>query len=76
MSHVSLRVTSSEKSIMESYAKVQGVSLSDAVKQVFFQKIEDEYDLKALRLHRERKAKGEVVYHSIDDVINEMGFDD
>lgn len=76
MSHVSLRVTSSEKSIMESYAKVQGVSLSDAIKDVFFQKLEDEYDLQALGLHRERKAKGEVVYYSIDDVINEMEFDD
>ena len=76
MSHVSLRVTNSEKTIMESYAKVQGVSLSDAIKDVFFQKLEDEYDLQTMQLHRERKAKGDVVYYSIDDVISEMGLDD
>ena len=49
MSHVSLRVTESEKLWMENYAKLHGVSLSDAVKDAFFEKLEDEYDLKAIQ---------------------------
>lgn len=46
MAHVSLRVTDQEKGLMESYAKLHGVNLSDAIKSAFFEKLEDEYDLR------------------------------
>lgn len=46
MAHVSLRVSKQEKRWMESYAEAHGVSLSDAIKSAFFEKLEDEYDLK------------------------------
>jgi len=49
MPHVSLRVTEQEKNWMESYAKMHDVNLSDAIKTIFFNKLEDEYDLKAIR---------------------------
>ncbi len=48
MPHVSLRVTENEKNLMEGYAKVHGVKLSDAIKLAFFEKLEDEYDLKTI----------------------------
>ncbi|MCL1849274.1 MAG: DUF6290 family protein, partial [Clostridiales bacterium] len=63
MPHVSLRVTEQEKNWMESYAKVQGVKLSDAIKDAFFDKLENEYDLKAIREYEEEKAKGNVKYY-------------
>ncbi|MDL2252651.1 DUF6290 family protein [Ruminococcaceae bacterium OttesenSCG-928-I18] len=48
MAHVSLRVSDQEKAMMESYANLHGVSLSEAVKEAFFEKLEDEYDLKLI----------------------------
>jgi len=33
---------------MEGYAKLQGMNLSDAIKEAFFEKLEDEYDLRSI----------------------------
>ena len=73
MSHVSLRVTEDERRTMESYAMVQGVSISEAVKNVFFQRLEDEFDLQRIKEHREKKAKGEVQFYSLEETKNELG---
>jgi len=75
MPHISLRVTDEEKNWMESYAKVLGVNLSDAIKNAFFEKLEDEYDLKIIREHEEKKAKGLVKYYSLDEAKKELGLD-
>ena len=48
MAHISLRVTDKEKKTMENYADFHGITLSDAIKNVFFQKLEDEYDLQTI----------------------------
>ena len=42
---VSIRMTAEEKNLAESYAKLNGRTLSDAMKRAFFEKIEDEYDI-------------------------------
>ena len=60
MPHVSLRVTEEEKNLMDSYSKLHGIYLSDAIKEAFFEKLEDEYDLKAIREHEAEKAIGNV----------------
>jgi len=74
MPHVSLRVTEDERNLMEAFAKVHGVKVSEAVKDVFFDRLEDEYDLQAIREHRTRKANGEVKYYTHDEVKKELGF--
>jgi len=71
--HVSLRVTEEEKNMMEGYARVQGVSLSEAIKEVFFQMLEDEYDLQTIKEHRVEKAKGNVKFYSHEEVKRELG---
>ena len=73
MPHVSLRVTEEEKSLMESYSKLHGINLSDAIKETFFEKLEDEYDLKAIREHEEEKINGHVKYHSHAQVKEMLG---
>jgi len=73
MPHVSLRVTEEEKKTMEIFAKVQGVNLSEAIKEVFFQRLEDEYDLQLIKEHRERKARGEMKYYTHEQVGKELG---
>ena len=38
-------MTKEEKQIAKAYAKKHGVSLSDAIKRAYFDKIENEYDI-------------------------------
>ncbi len=42
---ISIRMTEEEKQLADSYAKLNGVSLSEAIKRAYFEKIEDEYDI-------------------------------
>ena len=41
----SIRLTSEEKVLAESYAKVHAISLGEAFKRALFERIEDEYDI-------------------------------
>ncbi len=41
----SIRLTAEEKSLAESYAKMHAMSVGEAFKKAFFEKIEDEYDI-------------------------------
>lgn len=42
---ISIRMTEEEKKLAEAYAKLNGMSLSEAIKRTFFDKIEEEYDI-------------------------------
>ena len=42
---VSIRMSEKERQLAEEYAKRSSVSLSEAMKKAFFEKIEDEYDI-------------------------------
>ena len=41
----SIRLTTEEKNLAESYARIHAISLGEDFKQALFEKIEDEYDL-------------------------------
>ena len=41
----SIRLTTEEKSLAESYAKLHSMSVGKAFKKALFEKIEDEYDI-------------------------------
>ena len=41
----SIRLTTEEKNLAESYARIHAISLGEAFKQALFEKLEDEYDL-------------------------------
>jgi pantothenate kinase len=75
MAHVSLRVTEKEKSCMENYAKLMGINLSDAIKNVFFERLEDEYDLKVIREYEKQKEEEGMEYYTLEEVKKELGFD-
>jgi len=42
---ISIRMTEEEKQLADAYAKLNGVSLSEAIKRAFFDEIEEEYDI-------------------------------
>lgn len=72
MAHVSLRVTEQEKKWMESYADLHNISLSDAIKSAFFEKIEDEYDLNLIEQY---EANPDEIRYSHDEVGLLLGID-
>ena len=41
----SIRLTTEEKALAESYAKLHSLSLGEAFKKALFDKIEEEYDI-------------------------------
>ena len=43
----SLRMTDSEKKALQDYANTHGISMADALKNAFFDMLEDQYDIKA-----------------------------
>ena len=53
----SIRLTEEEKSLADSYAKLNSMSLGEAFKKALFEKIEDEYDIKV----------GEEAYQEYED---------
>ena len=42
---ISIRMNDEEKRLADAYAEINGLSLSEAIKRAYFEKIEDEYDL-------------------------------
>ena len=42
---ISIRMTDEERELADAYAKLNGVSLSEAIKRAYFDKIEEEYDI-------------------------------
>ncbi|MDR2163658.1 MAG: DUF6290 family protein [Clostridiales Family XIII bacterium] len=71
--YVSMRVTPTEKTIMKEYAEVHGITVSQVVKKVFFEHLEDELDIKAYENYLDRKAKGDVSFVPLDEFIDECG---
>ena len=74
MPHVSMRVTEQEKKWMESYAKLHGIRLSDALKEAFFAKIEDEYDIEIIKEYEIKKAEDKITYFTLAETKRELGF--
>lgn len=52
----SIRFTEKERKLADSYAKLHGISLSEALKSALFEKIEDEFDI---ALYNEAKKEFE-----------------
>ena len=49
MSVISIRVNDDEKAILENASKIYGCGISSMVKQLAFEKLEDEYDMKVIK---------------------------
>ena len=69
---VSIRMTESEKKLAEAYAKLNGTTLSDSIKQAFFEKIEDEYDIALADIALKEYDKNPKTY-TLDELMKELG---
>lgn len=47
MAFCSIRMTEEEKKLLEEYARINGKSISDVLRESFMEKLEDEFDVKS-----------------------------
>ena len=69
---VSIRMTDEEKQLADAYAKLNGVSLSEAIKRAYFEKIEDEYDI-ALADAALREYEKNPKTYTLKELMKELG---
>ena len=69
---VSIRMTEEEKKLAEAYAKLNGSTLSDAIKKAYFEKIEEEFDLALADVALKKYEKNPKTY-SLKELMKELG---
>ncbi len=69
---VSIRMTQEEKELASAYAKLSGLSLSEAIKRAYFEKIEDEYDIALADAALKEFEKDSTTY-TLDEVKKMLG---
>lgn len=69
----SIRLTTEEKNLATSYAKIHDMTLAEAFKKALFERIEDEYDLAVARdAQREYEESGRKS-RPIEELWQEIG---
>ena len=69
---VSIRMTDEEKRLADAYAQLNGVSLSEAIKRAYFEKIEEEYDVALADAVLKEYEKNPKTY-SLKELMEELG---
>ena len=69
---ISIRMTEEEKQLADAYARLNGTTLSDAIKRAYFEKIEDEYDI-ALADAALREYEKNPKTYTLEEVMKEFG---
>lgn len=63
----SVRLTDDERQLFESYAKLHGVSVGEAMKKALYEKIEDEYSISIFKKSFKEYEEFPKTY-SLDDI--------
>ena len=69
---VSIRMTEEEKQLADAYAKINGMSLSEAIKKAYFEKIEEEYDVALADAAIKEYEKNPKTY-TLEELMKELG---
>lgn len=69
---ISMRVNDKEKKLIQEFANFYGMSVSEYIRYIVMEKIEDEYDLKCAEEAHEEFLKDPVTY-TLDEVIERYG---
>ena len=69
---ISIRMTEEEKKLADAYARLNGTTLSEAIKRAYFEKIEDEYDI-ALADAALREYEKNPKTYTLEEVMKEFG---
>lgn len=68
---ISIRMTDEEKRLADAYAKLNGISLSEAIKRAYFEKIEEEYDI-ALADAALREYEANPKTYTLEELMKEL----
>lgn len=68
----SFRLNEADTKLIQSYAELQGISVSELIRTSVIERIEDEYDLKVYEQAMAEHKKNPVIY-SLDDIERELG---
>ncbi len=71
MSVVSIRFNDEEEEIVKNYVKSKGTNLSQYIKNIIFEKIEEEYDLKLVQEYLKAKSEGTLNLIPFEEVVKE-----
>ncbi|MDO4772734.1 MAG: DUF6290 family protein [Bacillota bacterium] len=71
---ISLRLSDTDAALFKKYAELNGISVSELIRQSVMERIEDEYDLKAYEKAMEEYQKNPITY-SLDEVGKELGLE-
>ena len=71
MSVVSIRFNDEEEEILKNYVKSKGLNLSQYIKNIIFEKIEEEYDLEVCKEYLKAKEEGTLVTIPFEEAIKE-----
>ena len=71
MATMTMRVDDSDAAIVRKYAKFEGMTISDFIRDAVFAKIEDQEDMATLRA---AIAEDDGTRYSHDQVLAELGF--
>lgn len=73
--NISLRLNNEDAQLIKSYAALNGISVSEAVRRAVIERIEDEFDLKAYDEALSEYKKNPVTY-SLEEIERELGLND
>ena len=71
MSVVSIRFNDDEEELLKNYVKSKGLNLSQYIKNIIFEKIEEEYDLKSVQEYLKAKSEGTLNLIPFEEAIKE-----
>ena len=71
MSVVSIRFNDYEEEILKNYVKSNWLNLSQYIKNIIFEKIEEEYDLKSVQEYLKAKSEGTLNLIPFEEAIKE-----
>lgn len=69
---ISMRVSDKEKKLIQEYAELYGMSVSEYIRNIVMEKIEDEYDLKCAEKAHEEFIKDSTTY-TLEEVKQHLG---
>ena len=69
---LSLRLSAEDERLIKNYARYNQLTVSEFLRMAALERIENEYDLQALKEYEEHKAAGEVKFYSHDEVWNDL----
>lgn len=69
----SIRLTTEEKNLATSYAKIHDMTLAEAFKKALFERIEDEYDLAVARDAQREYEENGCKSRPIENLWQEIG---